>query len=580
MVLLDGMPIVSGLSTVYGLSGIPASLIERVEVVKGPASTLYGSEAIGGLINVITRDPARAPVASVDAFSTTYGEHNVDVGTKVKLGGATSLLGVNAFWYDRPRDDNRDGFTDVTLARRISVFDKISFARPDNRVASLAGRYFYEDRWGGQMHWTPEFRGGDSVYGESIYTNRAELIGSYQLPVRQPVFANFSLNTHHQNSVYGNTPFTARQTIGFGQLTAPRTVGRHSLLFGAAVRYTYYQDDTPATALGAQRTWLPGVFVQDELRFADPRYTLLAGVRYDFNSAHGSILSPRLNWKFAPDEHQTWRLGVGNGYRVVSVLCTEDHAALTGARRVVMQENLRPERSYNATLNYTRTVPAGRGVLTVDGSAFYTYFTNKITPDYLTDPSLLIYQNLRGHAVSRGASVNLDWLSGFGLKAIVGATVLDVFQVTPDESGALIRQRQLLTERVGGTLAVSYAFERLGLSLDYTGSLYGPMRLPTLGPLDQRPASSPTFSIQNIQFTQRLGGKVELYGGVKNLLDFRPRADAIARPHDPFDKQVRFDAAGQVVATPDNPQALTFDPTYVYASNQGRRGFLGVRWTL
>jgi outer membrane receptor for ferrienterochelin and colicins len=72
MVLIDGMPIVSGLSTVYGLSGIPTSLVERVEVVKGPGSALYGSEAMGGIINVITKDPALAPRVSVDVMGSTW----------------------------------------------------------------------------------------------------------------------------------------------------------------------------------------------------------------------------------------------------------------------------------------------------------------------------------------------------------------------------------------------------------------------------------------------------------------------------------------------------------------------------
>ena len=77
MVLIDGMPIVSGgLSTVYGLNGIPQSLIERVEVVKGPASTLYGSEAVGGLINIITKKTANAPLLSADMFTTGWGELN------------------------------------------------------------------------------------------------------------------------------------------------------------------------------------------------------------------------------------------------------------------------------------------------------------------------------------------------------------------------------------------------------------------------------------------------------------------------------------------------------------------------
>jgi outer membrane receptor for ferrienterochelin and colicins len=240
---------------------------------------------------------------------------------------------------------------------------------------------------------------------------------------------------------------------------------------------------------------------------------------------------------------------------------------------------LQPERSYNVNLNYQRLLPIGQSLLSFDASAFYTYFTNKITPDYESDPTLLIYDNLRGHAVSRGITLNADLTFGFPLTAILGVTALDVYQVN-DIEGQSQKRRQLLTERVSGTFALSYRFTRAGVSVDYTGNVYGPMRLPLLGPLDPRPASSPTFSIQNIQVTKRLGDKWEAYGGVKNLLNFRPTRAAIARAFDPFDKQVQFDASGQPVATPDNPAALTFDPSYVYASNQGIRGFFGLRYTL
>jgi outer membrane receptor for ferrienterochelin and colicins len=106
------------------------------------------------------------------------------------------------------------------------------------------------------------------------------------------------------------------------------------------------------------------------------------------------------------------------------------------------------------------------------------------------------------------------------------------------------------------------------------------MRLPLLGELDDRPEYSPWFSIQNIQLTKTLGKQWELYGGVKNLLDFTPAANSIARPFDPFDENVVFGNDGQVVPTPDNPNALTFDPSYVYAANQGIRGFLGFRYVL
>ncbi|MBL8002886.1 MAG: TonB-dependent receptor plug domain-containing protein, partial [Flavobacteriales bacterium] len=205
LVLIDGMPIVSGLSTVYGLSGIPTSLIERVEVVKGPGSALYGSEAMGGIINVITKDPVLAPRLSLDLMSTTWQEHNADLGFALGKGKLRSLTGVNAFLYNDPRDDNGDGFTDLTLQKRISLFEKLTLLRPDKRVASLAMRVVGEDRWGGEMDWTPVFAGGDSIYGETIATRRWELIGQYQLPFAEQVMLQVSANGHHQDSWYGTT---------------------------------------------------------------------------------------------------------------------------------------------------------------------------------------------------------------------------------------------------------------------------------------------------------------------------------------------------------------------------------------
>ncbi len=226
MVLIDGMPIVSGLSTVYGLSGIPQSLIERVEVVKGPASTLYGSEAVGGLINVITKDPADAPLAAADLMASSWGEVNLDLGLKARTGSAHSLLGVNYFHYQNPVDNNGDGFTDATLQDRLSVFNKWTFDRRGDRPLTLAARYVYEDRFGGQLDWERGDRGGDRVYGESITTNRWETFGTYRLPVREAITFQFSANGHYQRSAYGTTLFDATQYVGFGQLTWTPLGGR------------------------------------------------------------------------------------------------------------------------------------------------------------------------------------------------------------------------------------------------------------------------------------------------------------------------------------------------------------------
>jgi len=571
MVTIDGMPIVSGLSTVYGLSGIPNGLVERIEVVKGPASTLYGSEAVGGMINIITKNALTAPRFYADVFGTSIGEINADVAAKARIGRAHTLLGINYFNFQNRLDINKDNFTDITLQDRVSVFNKWNFERKDRRIASLAARYVHENRWGGELQWEPRWRGTDSIYGESIYTNRFELLGKYQLPTaKRRVMLDASWNLHDQDSYYGTTPYFAQQQVAFGQLTTDLPLGRrHDAILGAALRYTKYDDNTPATAkpdgVGNQpsNVWLPGVFVQDEIHF-NPRQHLLLGLRYDYNTVHGSILTPRASWKWAQNPQRILRLTAGSGYRVANIF-TEDHAALTGARELVIEENLLPERSWNGNLNYAcKFFPKNSGFIGLDASLFYTYFSNQILPDYATDPNKIIYNNLDGHAVSSGVSLNLDFNFLNGLKIIAGATAMNVYQVENGE-----RLPQLFAPPLSGTWTVTYPVKKWGLTLDYTGNLNSPMYLPVL-PNDPRPAQSPWFSIHNVQMTKTLEHGIELYAGVKNLLGFFPREEVILRAFDPFDKQTEV----------NNPNGFTFDPTYNYAPMQRQRVLLGMRWTL
>ena len=581
-VLIDGMPIVSGLSTVYGLTGIPQALIERIEIVKGPASTLYGSEAVGGIINIITKKPSNSPTLSVDSFSSSWGEINTDIGFRYQLSEKIQgLTGINYFNYQNIIDNNDDGFTDLTLQNRISIFNKLNFKRKKNKLFTIAFRYLYEDRWGGETNWNKIFRGTDQVYGESIYTSRWETFGTYQLPTSENISFQFSANGHQQNSFYGIDSYNANQLIAFGQFVINKKVKKiHNILLGIAYRYTSYDDNTFATFENDGVTnkpsiiHLPGIFIQDEISFNN-QHKILLGVRYDFNSIHGAIFSPRVNYKWnSNDNKNIVRISVGNGFRVANVF-TEDHAALTGAREVEFEGELAPETSWNTNINYVKKITTENVFINLDASAFYTYFNNRILPDYETDVNKIIYANLNGFSVSKGFSLNSDITFQNGLNVNLGATLMDV-TITENDN----KKQQLLTESFSGVWSISYRFKKSRIKIDYTGNTYGPMRLPRLSDTDPREENSPWFSIQNIQITKKFKSNWELYGGLKNILNFTPADNSIARSFDPFDNSVVFDSNGQATVTPDNPNALTFDPSYVYASNQGIRGFLGIRYTI
>lgn len=567
MILIDGMPIVSSLSTVYGLAGIPNSLVKRMEIVKGPASTLYGSEAVGGVINIITKEPFSVPTFKADVFATSVGEYNVDIASGFKVGKASSLIGVNYFNYDQIRDINDDNFTDVTLQKRISVFNKWSLHRKSGKNFSLAGRYIHENRWGGELQWNSSMRGSDQIYGESIYTDRVEFIGSYQFNTSSPLHLDYSYNFHHQDSYYGLVKFLAEQQIAFTQLRWNKQVGKHELLAGVPLRYVYYDDNTIGTAnLGINQpgiTFLPGIFIQDDLKFSS-RFSSLAGLRYDRHNVHGSIWTPRLSFKFSPDKNNTLRLTSGSGYRVVN-LFTEDHAALTGSRQVEILNDLKPEQSWNLNLNYAHNILLEDGFINLDASIFYTYFTNKIVGDFLTDPNKIIYDNLNGHAISKGITLNADMSFSHGLKVISGVTLMDVYQIQNDSEKKI---PQLQAPRFSGTFTISQSIASAKMEIDLTGKINGPMHLPVVVN-DYRPSMSPWFGLINLQVTKTINPQLDMYAGVKNLLNFVPK-DPFLRPFDPFDKYV----------SENNPNGYTFDASYNYAPIQGAKAMVGLRWTI
>jgi outer membrane receptor for ferrienterochelin and colicins len=473
-VLIDGMPIMSSLATVYGLNGISPALIQQVEVVKGPMSTLYGSEAMGGVVNIITKTPVTAPTVSINSFATSTGEYALDFGVVPTRGRLSSILSGTLLYNNRFLDGNEDNFADLTLNRRASLFGKASLLNTDGlRLADVSGRYYFEDRIGGTSefidHFSDELRGSDRYYGETIRTNRIEVVGNYALDPAAGTRIDVAFNHHDQDSFYGSDSYQARQTTGFGQIVKPiRLNSQNRISLGAAVRSQRYDDNTGATGVfdddGAQVEntpdvrVIPGVLGQHEW-IPSGVVRLLTGLRLDYQRDHGIIPSPRLSLKIAPGSNTTIRLNGGTGFRIVN-LFTEDHAAYSGSRVTVLLEDLEPERSVNGTVSLQHILPFGSNPLTVDLEGFYTFFSNKIEPDY-EQPGLIVYRNLDGSATTRGASLTIAQnMTSLPLSYTVGATIMDVFV---DEEG--VRAPLEFAPDFQGVANLTYRLPR-GLALE------------------------------------------------------------------------------------------------------------------
>lgn len=584
LIVLDGVPIVGGLSSVYGLSGIPSFLLDRIEITKGPASSVYGSEAVAGVIHAFTKKPTKNPEIQVQNFTTSHLESNTDLGVNFLLGKKIhSFSSLNHFYNHLKLDQNKDNFTDIPMQHRFSIFQKFQFERKDKKIFTINGRYLQEKRWGGELNWNENFLGGDSIYAEAINIKRGEINFMYQLPIKEKILIVSHLNFHQQRSFYGTTPFDANQELAFFQLTWDKTFKNNQFFSGLTYRETHYDDNTFLTQSSDSIpvnekliTRIPSVFWQHDIKIKQ-KSTFLYSLRADYHKEHKFIFTPRIAYLLKLNDKFQFRIHAGTGFRIVN-LFSEDHASLTGSRQIVITENLNPEKSnsINSSISYSKNIKQNLN-FEVDIQGFYTYFSNRIVPDYLTNSNQIIYSNGKGYAQSLGTSIDFKLTKSNHFSLQTGITFMEVNSVEND-----IKAQQLLTEKVSGNYTISYIFQNFPLTIDYTGNFVGPMRLPILNDLDPRPEFSKTYSIQNIQFTYKMKKEIAFFGGIKNLLNWTPAKNIpflIARSSDPFDKGVETSSDGTILATSSNPFALSFDPAYVYAPNQGIRFFVGIRMT-
>ena len=557
LVLIDGMPIVSSLASVYGLNGIPTSMIERIEIIKGPASSIYGSEAMGGIINIITLRPENAHKLTLSSSFSSHLESNTSIGFNKQINKKTSaLVSANYFTNHYRLDKNNDNFTDFALGDRVSVFGKIDHKIKPDKSLRISGRYFFEDRYGGVMNWEKENRASDSIYGESILTHRAELVAHYDLPIDKKVFLDVSYTYHDQNSYYGDVAYIASEEVMYSTLTWNQGWRKHDFTSGLAIKLNNYNDNTPATATTVKQ-WIPGVFVQD-LYAVNDHLSLLPGVRLDYQNEHGTIFSPRISAKYDLGDWTDLRVSSGKGFKVVN-LFTEDHAAISGTRDVVINEKIKPEESYNInfTLDHVMTIgEKGTGKITFD--AFYNYFTNQIVPDYDTDPTKIIYDNLDFRSEAKGISTSLNYYyENFSMEGNV--TFQRVNEIIKNTEGAITREKQPYTPDFTSNIRLKYDFKKIRSKVVTNVKIVGPQRLPEYDAPFTRPTTSPTFTQVGLRFSRDFGKNLNLGIGVKNLFNYTQDSPLI---------------------NPQEPYSDTFDTAYAYGPLQTRRVYFSLNYEL
>jgi outer membrane receptor for ferrienterochelin and colicin len=569
-VLIDGFPMIQGLTFTYGISGIPGTLVDNIYISKGANSVLQGFESISGQINVETKKPNASEKLFANVYMNSFAEKHLNLATNFKVDKWHSLLAFHTVQPANKTDRDKDNFLDLPLLTRYMVINKWKIGKEKDWgwSSEVAIRFLNEKRTGGQTFFNPGVhKGSSSVYGNTVSLSQPEMWAktSYRFNDMHLVTLYTSGFHQNQNSWFGSLSYKAKQTNAFVNLQYElNKTENHSLKTGISFKSLNLDEDIAFTDNIINRNYdgsykrnekIVGLFAENTMTFLKGKLTWIAGIRADNHNQYGWNVTPRTLLKYDPNAKLTIRANIGTGWRTVNFF-SENIGLLASSRGIVFLEALRPEKALNMGINITKKFESENvsGYISMD--YYRTNFQNQIFPDYDTDPTKAFVKNFSGKSVSNGFQTDffIKLYKQFEFKA--GYNFLDVYRINNDSKEVLpfnARHKVLTT--------FSYKPVSNKFHADVNIHWFGKQRLPDtkLNPAEyRRPDYSQPYTTVNAQFTY-VFKKFEVYTGCENIFNFRQN---------------------QPIISSQNPFGPYFDISSVWGPTRGREFYMGVRWKL
>ncbi|MBK8983138.1 MAG: TonB-dependent receptor [Ignavibacteria bacterium] len=568
-ILIDNVPLLSGLNVKYGVSSIPGTIIDKITVSKGSNSVLQGYESISGIMNVILKNQTNSDKFMLNGFMNSVLEKQVNLNYTEKLNkNLNTIFSFHSVQSSNRVDENNDGFLDNPLITRYTFYNKWDYSSKENKTdVNFAARYWNEDRTGGQTdYFQSNDEGSKSIYGQTAGINSLESylrIGK-KFSEDKNMKLYFNSSYYDQNSYYGITKYAADQFSFTGSGFYETALSGKSYI-KAGISYKYlninedisFGDSTSKTYAGnyIKKESIPGIFMESSFNFLNDKASVMAGFRYDYHNEYKSVYTPRVLFRYQPVSELVIRTSAGTGFRTIN-LFNEHSNILASSKDIRITETLDPEKIFNfgADVIYYFNLGNSGGSLNLD--YYRTEFNNKIIPDYDTDPSAVIFSNLDGKAYSNvfQSEFNITLFRLLDLKLAYKFVDLKY-----EKNGIMTDQPFNSKNRFFSTLSYTLADDSWGFN---TGlQWFGTQRLPSTesNPLIyQRPLNSDPYTLINMQINRNFSN-FEIYAGIDNLLDFMQENPIIAA---------------------DDPFGPYFDTSYIWGPTMGREFYLGFRFKL
>ncbi|MDF1864642.1 MAG: TonB-dependent receptor [Saprospiraceae bacterium] len=415
-ILIDGMPLIQGLTYTYGVSTIAGTLVDNIYISKGANSVLQGYESISGQINVELKEPDNCEKFLFNAYTNNFLEKQFNANYSHKWKKWSTLVAAHTTQPANNFDRDKDTFLDLPLLTRYSFYNKWKYGNQNDWGwhSRIGLRYVDEKRIGGQTDFNSlTDEGTTNSYGQTVQFSQPELHSKtgYRMNDTHHFLFFASAFQQDQTSYFGTSRYKGDQTNVYANLQYELNWDKdHILKTGISYRYLNLDENISFTQDSLNRTYagqylkeekISGIFAENTFNWNDNKLVLITGLRLDNHNTFGLYLTPRFLLKYNLTESTTARVSVGTGWRTVN-LFSENINLLASSRDVIITEELKPERAVNYGVNLTQKI-YGENVETQLTLDFYrTQFQNQIFPDYDTEPTKAYISNFTGTSISNG----------------------------------------------------------------------------------------------------------------------------------------------------------------------------------
>ena len=572
LIATENIPSIRGASQVYGMSFIPGTWVESIQITKGAGSVVNGFESIAGQINAELQKPSRDHQLFLNVYGNLNGrlELNTHLNTQINDKWDTGLY-LHSDLRNQQFDKNKDTFLDMPLQQQINLMNRWQYTNNEKGfVGFLNIRFLNDEKQTGQIDFDPNRDPLTTNYwGSEIDTQRIEGSAKFgyvnpEIPY-QSIGVQASYSNHVQQSYFGLNIYDITHDSFFATAMFNSIIGdsRNKFKTGISATYDDYNELVNTNIYRRSENSFGAFFEYSFDNLGD--LNLTAGLRIDTSNLLGTFLTPRVHARYTPWEDSAFRISAGRGKRSANIFA-ENQKMFASSRQInILDSNggiygLDPEIAWNYGISFSQkfNVFGKKSEITFD--YYRTDFVNQIVVDW-ENPREVNFYNLKGKSFANSfqAELNMNILEGFDFR-----TAYKYYNVkTAYTSGNLDKP---LTPKHRVFVNVSYETLRkengTQWKFDTTFNWLGEQRLSSTygNPIEYKlPETTPAFATLNAQVTKVFSTAFEVYLGGENLTN---------------EKQ------DNPILNSENPFEPTFDTTFVYGPIFGVSFYAGLRYKL